>query len=70
MTEAIRLRDEMEDIPSLEFCVLQKENLLKVIEAVEEVSGHIGGKPLCQLCTLNATRAVTPCGHWDVSMSV
>lgn len=65
MTVAVRLPDEMENIPSLEFSLLQQANLLKDIEAVKEVTDHTEGKPLCQICRLHvATRVVVPCGHW------
>ena len=65
MTEGVRIPDEMDELPSPEFCRNQKENLLKDLCLAEEVSQHSEGKPPCQICSLHvATRVAVPCGHW------
>lgn len=64
MSEPTRLPDDIEELPSLEFCELQHQNLSRDIDTVEEVSPHTDGKPLCPLCRINnASRVVVPCGH-------
>lgn len=59
MSESTRLRDDIEELPSLESCERQHQNLLKDMDIVEEVSPHTDGKPVCQACAIN-TRII-PC---------
>lgn len=65
MTVETFLPEEMQDIPSADFCAQQKINLEKDMAAAEQVTVHTDGAPLCQICKANvATRVAIPCGHW------
>lgn len=64
MSESTRLQDDIEELPSLEFCEHQQENLLKDMDTIEKVSPHTGGKPVRQICTINkASKIIILCGH-------